>query len=342
MSAVDQQFIAISGKSVPTYVRHVDDYWVGGATYEQCEKHLHNLRSALKDYQLDVNEAKTRIISTKYVFGESWPSELERELRDSLKFPGNSPGMDPISTFGKIIDWATRENDDGIIKHAIRVIDERRLWIGNWEILEDFLIQCAVQFPHSFDYVARVIAWQNRTSRPLNKEIWAEVARQTALQSAELGRDSETAWALWLLRELNQSVGRSLSDTIVANSGALVLGFLAHFPKHRLATDKGLSMKLRDNVEGDPFAGAFWPLTLELVHLGIAKSNWMNASTPSVLRILHGAKVSMIDWGALPRVFGALSIEESKPEFAIEDYGSDYGEGRSDDYQADMSDEQPI
>ena len=69
MSAVDKRFLELSRKPVPDYVRHVDDYWIGGNTHEECEKHLQRLRLALKEYQLDINELKTRIISTKYVFG---------------------------------------------------------------------------------------------------------------------------------------------------------------------------------------------------------------------------------------------------------------------------------
>ena len=127
MSAVDKHFLRISGKSPPIYVRHVDDYWIGGNSQEECEKHLQNLRLSLKQYQLDINENKTRIVSTKYIFAESWPFELEKEVRDSLKSSAKCNGLDPISTFGKVVDRATRDNDDGIIKHVIRIIDEQHL-----------------------------------------------------------------------------------------------------------------------------------------------------------------------------------------------------------------------
>lgn len=204
MSAVDKKFIEISGKQKPAYVRHVDDYWIGGNSHEACEKHLQNLRQALKEYQLDINETKTRVISMKYVFGESWPSEFESELLASLAWDAQEKGLDPISTFGKIVDRATRDNDDGIIRHVIRVMDEHRLWPRNWEIVEHFLTQCAVQFPHSFDYVARVIAWRLRTRGEVDQKLWSEVARLTASQAGQLGRDSEAAWAIWLLKELKK------------------------------------------------------------------------------------------------------------------------------------------
>lgn len=339
MAAVDKRFIALSGKTPPTYLRHVDDYWIGGNTHEECEKHLQNLRLALKEYELDINETKTRIISMKYVFGESWPSELESEIRECLGPAGRSKGLDPIATFGKIVDRATRDNDDGIIKRALRVIDDQKLWSANWEIVEHFLAQCAVQFPHSFDYVARVIAWRVRTRRSFDKALWVEIARLTALQNAKLGRDSESAWAIWLIKELNQKITTALSDTLLSNCGSLVLCFLAHFPKHKLATDKRLYDRLRSVVDGDPFAGAFWPLTLELVHLDEADPTWSTGTTHTSLLLLHNAKISIIDWAARPRVFTEVppdDEDDSGPDYAIEDYGADYDDDEEDDDSDDF------
>jgi hypothetical protein len=262
MAAVDRHFIALSGRTAPSYLRHVDDYWIGGNTYEECEKHLQNLRLALKEFELALSETKTRIVSAKLVFGETWPSEFEKEIRECLA-PFNR-GSDPIATFGKIIERASHDNDDGIIKHALRVIDDNKLWSRDWDVIEHFLAQCAVQFPHSFDYVARVISWRIRTKKEFDKRLWVEITRSTLLQSAQLGRDSECVWALWLLKELRQSITTTLSDAILKNCSALVLCFLAHFPKYKLTSDKNLYNRLRNVVEGNPHAGQYWPLTLEL------------------------------------------------------------------------------
>ena len=244
-----------------------------------------------------------------------------------------------MSTFGKVVDRATRDNDDGIIKRVIRIIDEHRLWYHNWEILEHFLAQCAVQFPHSFDYVARVIAWRLRIQLEVDRALWIEISRLTASENGKLGRDSEVAWAIWLLKELKQGVSKAFSDTLLTNSGSLVLSLLAHFPKHRLASDRGLYASMRDIVTGDPFAGAFWPLTLELTHLAEGDPRWVGSATPAIVRTLHDAKISIIDWNALPKVFlRAPGDDDRKPECAIEDYGSDYRE----EEEVETGEEEPI
>ena len=248
LCAVDRRFKELSGQSAPRFVRHVDDYWIGGNTYDECEKHLQNLRLALKYYQLDINESKTRIISTKYVFSDAWPTELENGLIESLT--GDAP-IDPITAFGRIIEHAIAKNDDGLIRSVIKKMDRRKVWEGDWDILEHFLAQCAVQFPHSFDYVARVVALRNREHADVDFAMWTEIALQTIRQCAPLGRDSETVWALWLLKELGQIVPTELSDHIVQNNGGLVLAYLAHFPSHGLAEDADLITKLKAAVEGN-------------------------------------------------------------------------------------------
>ncbi|QOF73173.1 RNA-directed DNA polymerase [Aminobacter sp. SR38] len=342
MSAVDSVFLKKSGRISPVFVRHVDDYWIGGSSHEECEKHLQNIRAALKEFELDINESKTKIISTKYIFGDDWPSDFERDIRAA--FSDNqyiNNGKDPISVLAQLVDRSTVQNDDGMIRHAIRKIDEGKLWDSDWEMLEHFLAQCAVQFPHCFDHVARVIAWRNRTSRPVNRGLWADIALLTLTQNGALGRDSEVIWALWLLKELKEKLPTKASDIIVENNGGLVLAVLAHFNKRRLATDRNLKGKLWGVVDGTPFSGAFWPLTLEMMHLGIADPIWNRDTAHVSMRSLHNAKVSIIDWDAPPRVFDGEKDKprppwlDWQPDAAIEDYGDDYGSSTDDDVAED-------
>ncbi|MCX8568390.1 RNA-directed DNA polymerase [Aminobacter sp. MET-1] len=162
LSAVDDNFLSrYPATGRPTYVRHVDDYWVAGNSQEECERHLFHLRLALRDFQLDINKRKTKIISTKLVFADDWPFEFDKELIES-RGRVNKQKNETLSILAKITEVATTSGDDGIIRHAIRLIDDNRLWDQQWELLQHFLAQCAVRFPHSFDYVARAIAWQKR------------------------------------------------------------------------------------------------------------------------------------------------------------------------------------
>ncbi|WP_128406402.1 RNA-directed DNA polymerase [Rhizobium leguminosarum] len=346
MVAVDENFLdRYAGTNPPAYVRHVDDYWIAGNTREECEKHLQNLRLALRGFELDINESKTKIVSTRLVFADNWPFEFDRELIDSLRVGVDRRKNETLSILSKIIEETSESGDDGIIRHAIRVLDEEKLWGSNWELLEHFLAQCAVQFPHSFDYVARVIAWRSRLwFSTVDQKLWQDVALLTIDQNAVIGRDSEVVWALWLLKELKVSIPRKTSDSILLNSGPLPLALLAHMSANKLTADKRLKTKLRAKVPGNPIAGSFWPLTLELVHLGYGDPSWLaEADLPSSLMALHAAGASIIEWKALPKVFEEKDepAEDWKPGYAIEDYGADYGaddDEEEEDYLTHQSD----
>lgn len=332
MAAVDKSFLARYRTPPPAYVRHVDDYWIAGNSQQECEKHLQNLRLALREYELDINESKTKIVSTKLVFADSWPFEFDRELINSLK-SWDRRKNETLSILSKVIEEATRTGDDGIIRHAIHVIDDAKLWDRDWDLLEHFLAQCAIQFPHSFDYVARVIAWRSRRwFATVDRALWQDVALLTIDQNSALGRDSEVVWALWLLKELGVSVAKTTSDAILLNAGPLPLALLAHMSANKLTTDRRLKGKLQQRVSGNPISGSHWPLSLELTHIGQGDPNWLRESLPAALRLLHVNGASIIDWNALPKVFEEGHIgPDDVPEYAIEDYGDDYGTNEKDE-----------
>jgi hypothetical protein len=112
-----------------------------------------------------------------------------------------------------------------------------------------------VQFPHSFDYVARVIAWRARKGKPFNNRLWADVARLQAFYGSGLGRDAEVLWSLWLLKEIKTKLPTKAAASIIGNNGPLVLAFLAHMSAKGLVTNRTISNDLKSRLEGDFCAG---------------------------------------------------------------------------------------
>ena len=339
LSAVDEALVAASGDTL-RYIRHVDDYWIGGKTVEECEHHLQVLRGCLRAYELDTNELKTRILSTNYILGETWPGDFEKELRDGLTSrTGPSADADAVAVLSRIIDRATKDNDDGMIRFAIKRIDERHLWKISWDILEHFIAQCAVQFSHSIDYVARVVSWRARMGETYDRALWTDVAISVAGEGAALGRDSEVVWALWLMKELKIKIPKRLSTKIVQHNSPIVLGYLAHFHAHNLTNAKDLASTLWERVEGSVYAEQSWPLALELMHLQIADPQTGRPTSDDALRLLHDNGASLIDWDAAPKVFSTREPgDDDDPDFAIEDFAGDYGG----DAEGDEEDEGPL
>ena len=65
-------------------------------------------------------------------------------------------------------------------------------------------------------------------------------------------------------------------------------------------------------------------------------ANWAAAGTVPVLRSLHENRISIIDWGALPRVFETDGPARRRPPSrAIENIGSDYAEDEEEKEEED-------
>ena len=260
------------------------------------------------------------------MFGDDWPFEFDKKIVEAL----NAPEADKnhaLNILSSIVEKTIETDDDGIIRHAIRRLDNRQLWSQDWDLLQHFLAQCAIQFPHSFDYVARVVAWRNRVHKDVDLALWLDVARLTIDQNAALGRDSEVIWAMWLLKEMNSKLPKRTTDLVLLNSGPLVLALLVHMHHRKLTNDKGLVPKLRQKVTGNPISGQYWPLTLEMIHLGLGLAPWLTASPTVPLRKLHEEGATIIAWETKPKVFASSDQDEQdddEPAYAIEDYGADY------------------
>lgn len=334
LQAIDADFIARVGSA--TYLRHVDDYWIGGNSYEECEQALHSLRMALNDYSLDINEQKTRIVQTSSVVAEVWPYDLEAQLESALKEEKVARYESRIvSLLGNIVEQSASSSDDGIIKFFIRKLDNWRKWDSHWSLLEPFLAHVAVQFPHCLPYVAQIIVWRLKTGREIDAELWNEITQVLLGGSSAAGRDSETIWALWLSKELDVTLPNDVFARIVENNAPLVIGALAHFVKHGKAQSGHTPLKdLWASVDTEPLAGAAWPLALELTHLDVKAPASVDPSGPTALKGIFDEKCSLFEWDKSPPVFLDSDDEMELDEVPLSALGE--GNGYEDDDEEDV------
>ncbi len=227
-TAVDADFV-MQIKQTPALVRHVDDIWIGARNQDDAENFLYIYRACLREYELDINELKTSIIPATRDISHFWPKELGDLLRDQFAVAFGFPhprNHEIIFVLDRVFDLANQHKDDGIIKFAIRRLDLVRAWSHHWEVLEPFMMRCVVNYPHSVDYVARVLAWRTRIGRDINLARWQPLLNEFIGFHARLRNDSEVCWALWLARELGTKVRRHVAELVISDCGPMALTLL--------------------------------------------------------------------------------------------------------------------
>lgn len=329
--AIDQEFFRQAGQDVAA-IRLVDDVYIGASTIDEAHSLLTAYRDAIRRFELDINESKTRIMPSTQDLEEFWPVEIRRELEGYREKQGAEARRDLPYYLDHVIRKANANGDDGIIKFAIRKFDSLRLWNYYWTELEPFLVRSAVNFPHTWDYVARVVAWRN-TRYFINITLWETVCRESIAYHAPLGNDSEVTWSLWLLKEIGASLPRVLAEAVFARCGPLPCLIILDLEASSRISGGFRKSTLYSRIDNAPMLSEDWVLSYEAERLFGYRLKTKNRNDYDVFGKLVDQNVSFYDAAAPLFVFQEGDPDEA--EGAIEDrhgrYDADDEEEEDDD-----------
>lgn len=333
-AAIDKIFRGANGPDVPM-LRLVDDIYIGCDNLDEANKYLSSIRDSIRSFELDINESKTSVLQSSVDLEPYWPVEVRREIERyaSDKITKRHRRADFIHFLDHILRQASEQNDDGIIKFAVRKIDESEVWSTYWDLLEPFLARTAISFPHCWDYVARVVAWRNTVVR-VDKNLWIEVVHRSIKQNAESGHDSEVSWALWLLKELKEPLRSEAFDVISRRCGSLPCLLALDVHANSNATYKIPKENLLDRLSEKPMLGPNWLLAFEGDRQFGLKIKSKNLQGSDFFKTLYDDDVSFYNGNAKLFVFEDVDDPEdvtSALERPISKYDDDIYDDDDDD-----------
>jgi hypothetical protein len=112
---------ALLKKGHTRVTRHIDDYRYYARTYEQAENFIRDLGMALREYELTLNEKKTKILPLPRPQVENWV----RELND-FQFPRGQIRYSVVrSLLDLALDLAQRGGTSATLNYAIQMVPSR-------------------------------------------------------------------------------------------------------------------------------------------------------------------------------------------------------------------------
>ena len=224
---MDEVFKAKSNGKTFALIRHVDDVWIGATSYSEAELLLYMFRECLREFELDINELKTSVMASARALEPIWPLSLKRLIHNDFRA---LKAEDKTRVLSDIFRLAQDEKDDGILKYAIRRFDRERMWAQYWHILQSFLMRAVISFPHTIDYVARVLSWTKRKGVNIDPQ-WRGALLDAFEQNSNLGNDSEVCWLLWCMSELELGIPDELIDVLLVRCGAFPIVMFLHITR---------------------------------------------------------------------------------------------------------------
>jgi hypothetical protein len=329
-NAIDSDFKDRCGSDDIVFIRHVDDVWIGAQSHADAERALWSYRNCLREFELDINENKTHIYAANFRFTDSWPSDVASRIELAVAATEHRREERLRAALEYAFDLSLTENDDGILKYAIRQLDRSEHDWDEWSILQPFLMRSAIHFGHTLDYVVRVLVWRKLTKDDLDEARWKAVIRTLLDRHGRLGNDSEVCWLLFAVMILKIEISDDIAIGIVRNCGALsIVAVMNLFPNANPAVFDAVFEVISD----DSSEGQMWPVFLEWGSSAWYRNVEVKALINNdVMGALTAAGVFLFDPERLTRVFSGVEASKfSDITRAIETRVSSYDDEEDDE-----------
>lgn len=289
---IDLNFRERVGPEVPM-LRLVDDIYIGSDNLDEAYAVLGTIRDAIRLLELDTNDSKTVVIEASKDVEPFWPVEIRRSL-ERYKEYAKADVSDFVHTLDEVLSVSNLRSDEAIIKYALRKIDDLKIWQFHWNSLEPFLIRCCISFPHSWDYVAQMVAWRHLNDG-VDVALWRRAIEKSLIQHVRSGHDFEVVWALWLARQLEIPLAKALFSEIFDRCGPFSMLLALDVHKVAKMEEKLPIDKILEKVGDKPLLGPNWVFSFEADRQFGLKLKTKNLQGHEFFKQLYDNNVSFYD-----------------------------------------------
>ena len=190
LSAVDERIqTEVSSK----YLRYMDDFEFGCRTFSEAESVMARLQEMLAEYELGLNEVKTKIRELPCALEAEWVRGLrERQLRPKY---GQDTAL--IAFFDLAIKYWSEYPDEAVIKYAILKAGSTYIRVENWQLFQELLAQWVVAEPGTIDTYLDILRTYQKSGWGFDKDILVQTLHTIISAHSLRGHSSEVAWAIW-------------------------------------------------------------------------------------------------------------------------------------------------
>jgi hypothetical protein len=179
----------------PAGYRYVDDYALFFATRNDADLALSCLNEAVSEYELVLNEHKTRIATLDAIELDLWVHELRQ-------FPFShtrSRQTAEVHHFFHIaLTRAAQFPNESVMKFALKRIATELIRPDSWPVFEAYLLRTAIAYPDTLQLVSQFLLTYREAGYGIDKIALRRMLESILLEHAMRGHHFETAWCLWI------------------------------------------------------------------------------------------------------------------------------------------------
>jgi hypothetical protein len=189
--------------------RSIDDYYLYFHTVSEAETGLAILHGIAKQYELEINDPKTEIISLPDSFEPAWKSDL-RSL--AIRSTGQPQATDLLSLFDRAYEYAKNYPSDSVLTYAAKQVLSADIVEENWTFCESLLLRAAISEPTMLSVLGDI--YDRFGAFHTDNQALTSTLESICSYHAPLQQGNEVSWALWLAKKMFVTISKAVGDKI--------------------------------------------------------------------------------------------------------------------------------
>lgn len=250
-------------------VRHVDDFYLGVLNEINATVVLSQLRDVLQNYELQINDSKTKILSSLEQIDDMWAQDLRKLGLNAYKVESLLYALD------KAQDLSRQAGSQSPLKLILRRFDKAKCYkFDAWNSVEPKLQRILYHHSHCANYICLLLAKRFAIKKAIDIKGWGDVISILLRRHITFNHHHEICWLLWTAFvckiELDATLIEELSGVENGHvKSLLIAGYQKKLTKHKPKISLGIKLSSTDEnwlanlvarstgYSRAPFSGAF-------------------------------------------------------------------------------------
>ncbi len=315
---IDAELLRSANDSIVGAVRHVDDFYIGLKSESEALIVLSRLREILSEFELQLNDNKTRVFPSVEPINDLWAQRIRNEISEISPYNLNQQKI--LLLLDNAFEQAKQLSSDSPVKMALRGLDSLRVYeTSHWNAVEGYLQRCVHYYPHAVDYVCLLVVKRNSIGKDVDFDSWKELSENLIKHHIPFRNHHEITWLLWMMLCCEIEISNYLIESLITIDNSHINSLLLQsFAEGRV--DKKPPVRFLSKL---PTTDSNWLTNIVGRTTGSVKSSF-GGSLSDEFEHLSSKNIKLIDiQGSIKSFMRKDSRAISRSRYGYDDDGSD-------------------
>jgi hypothetical protein len=250
--------------------RYIDDYYIYCENQADSEKVFKYVQSIFTEFQLDINEEKTKISKSPFPYESDWSIEL-----GSFTFRKHPQSQQTdIERFVSIAFKHAKNNPkDSVLNFAIIVLKGIPLFDESWKLYQSLILKIGLSEPVTLPTIAQILVSHRAKVEKLKVK---NITENIIKEHTSKGHHFEVSWALWICKEFEIKLPDNIAKLVFESNDVTSILIAFDLKKNGLINKQVVTSHLKLEMTPETLMDEKWLLTYESIIQGWIKSPKIN------------------------------------------------------------------